>query len=227
MTPKELETSRNFTGDLSSARLAGFSVSPRRQGACSRTAFSELNGDPAQFSSRAEADSSTPWTASHGTESRMPQAAPSNRAVGQYNTDARGTEQRHPGGSPQHRPPLSSFDPFQRQPQLSTDAGSSLSARQPNGAGVGSSGRDERGGAGKAAPGRPATSHFVLAPSLTQSSGQNSGLATARSGQEQDSRPTASSSGSGAPALPPGRVRRRSFLLLSCTLGQSENAAGA
>lgn len=214
VTPKELETSRHFTGESSNGLIGGFSASPRRQAASSRTAFSELNGDVAH-SGRREPQSSTSWMASLDTEAHMPQTASYDRTA-----PAQGPSERRPGGSPQavrssqHRPALSSLDSYQRQ---SMDVGSSLAARQPSSAArsqedwdVERGGRDGAGKATLASTGRPATSHFVLQPSLTQSSGHNSSLATARGGQEHESRqPTASTSGPTASAMQHGRVSRQ------------------
>lgn len=223
LTPKELESSRSFAGETSSgfplpdSRSAG----PSRTGTNGRPAFCELNGDMAHLRS-GDANSSGTWRGSHQEQAHMSQLS----LHTPENTSASSAQHRAPGGSPRSargselRQPLSRTDMRQQQGPLSISTAGPSSGTQLRYAeastsrgGVGgeeedlAAGRDTRGATRRAlaAPsGRPATSHFVLQPSLTQSSGQDG---AERNGQEQERRPTASSSGTAAPAPQPGMVR--------------------
>lgn len=230
LTPKELESSRSFAGEASCgfALPESKSAEPSKTGISSRPAFCELNGDIAHLRS-GDAYSSGAWQGSHQEQAQM-------SLLSLHTPENMGTssmQQRVRGGSPQSTrnfqvtQPLSRTEQQHRHSQqqgpLSMTASAlstgmqlrSTEASTSRGGMAGvqeesSLGTDVKSGAGRAsaAPlGRPATSHFVLQPSLTQSSGQTG---SERNGHEQESRPTASYSGAAAPASQPRMVRELS-----------------
>lgn len=172
------------------------------------------------------------WTSGRGEQS--PERGPSSRIGRHLESGNNGLSMQRTqvaGSSRQaadlqwQRMPFGAVDSSPRQRQFSTDTGSAHADRLPSNAlqlspsGRAGAGRAEaangqfaRGASGKqataaASSAKPATSHFKLQRSLTQSSGQaGAGIAAYYGRQEQDSRPPASSFGAPHLASQPSQV---------------------